>query len=181
MLMRIICIIIARGGSKSILNKNIINLNKKPLLAWTINQVLNSKIKLDLWVSSDSERILKTAKNYGAKIIKRPLKFAKDNSSSEEAWLHAIKYIEKVRNIKLDYNDVIIAPQVTSPIRNSKDFKDALHQFIKEKADSMFTANKLNDFFIWSVENNKYKSSNYNFKKRPVRQKIKSKFHKQMF
>ena len=55
---RVLGLINARSGSKSIKNKNIKNLDGLPLIAWTIKSSLKSKLISDLVVSSDSKRIL---------------------------------------------------------------------------------------------------------------------------
>jgi len=62
--MRVSCIILARGGSKGIPKKNIIDFCGKPLIAWTILQALDAKEVTDVWVSSDSNEILEIAKYY---------------------------------------------------------------------------------------------------------------------
>ena len=90
-------IILARGNSKGIKNKNLIKIKNKPLIYWSIKNSLNSKKIKHTWVSSDSKKILNCAKKYGAKIIKRPKKYSNDNSSSESGWIHAVRYIEKLR------------------------------------------------------------------------------------
>ena len=82
---KFIAIILARGGSKGIKNKNIISVNKKPLIYWSIKTCLNSKLIDNVWVSSDSKKILDISKKFGAKAIIRPKRFSKDTSSSEEA------------------------------------------------------------------------------------------------
>ena len=61
--MKIVAIILARGGSKGIPKKNIINFCGKPLIAWTIEQCLNGGIE-DVFVSSDSKEILSISKSY---------------------------------------------------------------------------------------------------------------------
>ena len=63
----------------------------------------------------------------------------------------------------------------TSPARPKKVFDSALKQFYKNRLDSLFTAQKISDFFIWTKKNEKF-SANYNFKNRPMRQMIKEKF-----
>ena len=93
-----IAIILARGGSKGIKNKNLRKINKKPLIYWSIKQCLNSKKVRETWLSSDSSKILDYAKRNGVKIIKRPKKYASSNSSSESAWLHAVTFLEKKKN-----------------------------------------------------------------------------------
>ena len=65
-------IILARGGSKGIKNKNIVIVNKKPLIYWSIKNCLKSKLIKKTWVSSDNNKILEIAKKFGANIIKRP-------------------------------------------------------------------------------------------------------------
>ena len=115
-MVNIVAIIIARGGSKGIPNKNIMNFCGKPLIAWTIDACLKGGVT-SVWVSSDSDEILEISKTFGANLIKRPKQFAKDTSSSEEAWSHAINYLE----IKMgNFLDWVIAPQVTSPLTESK-------------------------------------------------------------
>ena len=162
-------VILARGGSKGIKNKNLYPIKKKPLIYWSIKRSIESK-KIDkTWVSSDSKKILKYSKRIGANIIERPGKYSTDKSSSESAWLHAAK--------KLKYDaDIIVGIQPTSPIREGKDFDKALSKFIDYRYDSLFTALKINDFFIWKKTNKKL-VANYNYKKRPRRQNIIDKYH----
>ena len=141
-------VILARGGSKGIHKKNLHLVKGKPLLYWSIKKSLQSKKIAKTWVSSDSTEILKYSKKIGASIIKRPKKFASDNSSSEVAWLHAAK---KLKN----ESDIIVGIQPTSPIRDSKDFDNAINKFIKGKYDSLFTGQKIKDFFIWKINKKK--------------------------
>ena len=168
---KFISIILARKGSKGIKNKNLSLIKGKPLIYWSIKQSLNSKKISQTWVSSDSEKILKFSKQYGAKIIKRPKKYSNDKTSSEDSWLHAIKFLQKNKN----YFENVIGIQPTSPIRNSIDFDMAINNFTKNKFDSLFSSSKIEDFFIWEKKKKTLKA-NYNFKKRPRRQEIKPKF-----
>ena len=122
-------IILARGNSKGIKNKNLIKINNKPLLYWTIKNSIESKLVNQTWVSSDSDKILKYAKGIGAKTIKRPLELAGDNSSSESGWIHAAKFID---NKKINFEN-IVALQATSPIRGSEDLDKAIKFYLKKK------------------------------------------------
>ena len=124
-------IILARGGSKGIKNKNLSKINNKPLIYWSITKSLNSKKVNQTWVSSDSKKILDYSIKCGASIIRRPKKFAKDKSSSESAWIHGINYIKK----KGFNSENIIGIQPTSPIRSSKDFDEAIKVFEINKLD----------------------------------------------
>ena len=85
--MKIVSVILARGGSKGIPGKNIIDINGKPLIYYTINESIVSNVD-ETWVSSDSDEILIISKYYGANTLKRPDDISMDISSSEDALLH---------------------------------------------------------------------------------------------
>jgi CMP-N,N'-diacetyllegionaminic acid synthase len=162
-------IILARGGSKGIKNKNLITVGNKPLLYWSVKKSLNSKNIRNTWVSSDSKKIVNYARNIGSKVILRPRKYSKDNSSSESAWLHAIKHIEKKNKC-----DAILAIQPTSPIRIDN-FDGAINFFKKNKFDSLFSSSIIKDYCVWKKNKKKF-IAKYNFKKRKRRQQIKNYF-----
>ncbi len=163
-------IILARGGSKGIKNKNLFPIKNKPLIYWSIKRSTESKYVNYTWVSSNDNKILKFSKKNKAKIIKRPSELSKDNSSSESAWIHAINYIKK--NYKID---LILGIQPTSPIRNKNDFDKAIKFFLKKKYDSLFSSNKIHDINTWKINKGKLVSK-YNYKKRKRRQEIKNNF-----
>jgi CMP-N,N'-diacetyllegionaminic acid synthase len=163
------CIIAARGGSKGILNKNITNFCGKPLLAWTILQALDAKEVTDVWVSSDSDEILEIAKHYGANTIIRPEKISGDTATSESVWLHAIDYLYS-QGVSVD---IILAPQVTSPLRKVSDIDNAITKFIKGNYDSIFAASIAEDLFFWEESSEGIKSINYDYRKRKRRQDFK--------
>ena len=169
--MNIVAIILARGGSKGIPKKNIINFCGKPLINWSINQAKNSKYISSVWVSSDSDEILKIVKKENVGIIKRPKKISTDKSSSEIGWIHAINEIEKNQKI-----DIVVGLQATSPIRESKDLDKAIRKFKKNNADTMFSCSKLDDFFTWEKKKSKYSSLNYDYKNRKRRQDVKKQY-----
>lgn len=162
-----VAIILARGGSKGIPRKNIMNFCGKPLIAWSIECAKNANSVSSVWVSSDSEEILEIAKKYDANIIKRPKSLATDKATSISAYLHAIKEIQsKTKSI-----DAVIAVQITSPVRESKDIEAGIRKFHNYGYDSMFSAARIGDFYIWKMSKQKKLSSvNYNYKKRPRRQ-----------
>ena len=166
---KIICIIIARGGSKGIKNKNLKKINGKPMIFWTIKHAKNCKFIKHIWVSSDSNAILNYSKKKGTNILVRPKKYANDFSSSEDAWLHAINFIEK-KGYQFDY---VLAPQVTSPLRHKKDFEKAINFFFKNKFDSLFSCQSTKEYnFLWRKVGKKLEA-NYHFFKRKRRQDIK--------
>jgi len=166
-----IAIILARGGSKKVKNKNLVKIKNKPLIFWTIKDCLKSKKIKSTWVSSDSKKILKYSAKCGSNIIKRPKKYALDSSSSEAALLHAIKYL-KSKNI--NFSDVVFL-QATSPLRDKNDIDNSCNFYVSKNYDSLFSALQINDHFIWKKIGQKL-SPNYNYKKRPRRQNVKTKY-----
>jgi len=168
---RFVAIILARGGSKGIKLKNLIKINGKPLIYWTIKHCLNSKKISSVWVSSDNDKILNYSQKAGAQLIKRPKVFSKDTASSESAWLHAIKYLEE----KKIYIQNIVGLQPTSPIRKKNDLDNAIKLFVKYKYDSLFTVQKIHAYFTWSKVKTKV-VADYSYKFRKRRQETPAKF-----
>ena len=159
-----VAIILARGGSKGLPKKNILDFSGLPLVGWSIIQALNSKEINSVYLSSDSEEIISIGEKYGAQIIKRPSEFAQDNSKSEDAILHAIKVIDK------DI-DTITMLEPTAPLRKINDIDDALNMFFEKNWDSCFSGATLEDFLIWKKDKkNNLVSVNYNYKIQGPRQ-----------
>jgi CMP-N,N'-diacetyllegionaminic acid synthase len=170
--MNIDAIILARAGSKGIPGKNIMDFCGKPLIAWTIEQCLSSKYISDVWVSSDSQEILDIASLFGAKKILRPKKISGDKHSSELAWLHALKIIDRDVDV-----DLVFAPQVTSPLRETKDINSAIEEMLNSDADSLLSTVEIEDFFIWRQGlKSGPESINYDYMNRKMRQKIEKKY-----
>jgi len=168
---KILAIILARGNSRSIKNKNLKKINRKPLLLWSIEQLKRSKSINQIWLSSDSNKILNYAIKKKINVIKRPAKFATSKASSESAYLHAINFLEK-KNI---FFDTILGIQPTSPIRGKNDFDKAINIYNKKNYDSLFSSSIIKDYFIWKKNKNLF-IPNYNYKKRKPRQQIKEQF-----
>ena len=165
--MKTIIVIPARGNSKGIKKKNLINFCGKPLLHWTIIQAKKSKFKKDIYVSSENEKILKFSKKLGVNAIKRPLSLCKDDSSSELA----IKNVVDSLNFRVDN---IIFLQVTSPLRKPDDIDKAYNKLISSKSDSIFSCHKAEDYFdIWSKKGEKYIPLTIDYKNRKPRQLFK--------
>ena len=168
--MKIIAIILARGGSVGVPMKNIYPINGLPLISYTIQQCFDAGID-QIYTSSDSDEILDMASFYGSKIIKRPYNFALNKSSSEESWIHAIRQIKDF-NLSKDW---VFAPQVTSPIRHKEDIQKACKLAFTEKYDSIFSAVKFEDFFLWKDDGQNLKPINYDYLKRKRRQELEAK------
>jgi CMP-N-acetylneuraminic acid synthetase len=160
---KIVAIIPARGGSKGLPRKNIIDLAGKPLIAWTIEASLNSKYITTTVVSSDDDEILEIANNFGVDSIKRPNSLATDASLSESVVRHAIDTLEASGKV-FDY---IILLQPTSPLRNNSDIDNSFDYFFKTPATSLISVNEIenkilkafvvfDNNYIKSISNKKY-------------------------
>lgn len=164
----IVALILCKGNSKGVKNKNLKFFLGKPLMYWTIKSLKESKLIDQIYISSESDKILNYAKKQKIACIKRPKSLSKPKSQSEEAILHAIKVIKS----NFDY---IVFPQVTSPLRPKKIFDNSLKFFFKNRYDSLFSANIPPKIFFWKKKKKKVIPT-YNISKRPMRQDIKNFF-----
>tara|TARA_B100000035_G_scaffold24325_1_gene19111 strand:+ start:72 stop:776 length:705 start_codon:yes stop_codon:yes gene_type:complete len=139
----ILGITLARGGSKGVKNKNIKLLNKKPLIYYTINEALKSKLISNYIVSTDSKEIKKISEKYGANVpFLRPKELSTDTSSSSDALKHAVNFMEKMNKTKYDF---IIEIMATNPLKNFKDIDSLITKLIKTKADSVIAMSKVTE------------------------------------
>ena len=139
----ILCIILARSGSKSVKNKNIRKLNNHPLIAYTIKSAIKTNLFKNIIVSTDSKKIKNISKKYGAEVpFLRPKFLSRDNSRAVDALYHALKFCEKKYKTKYDY---IVELMSTNPFKNSLDIKKVVRNQIKSKADSVIAVMKLED------------------------------------
>lgn len=143
----VVAIIPARGGSRGIPRKNLVDFCGKPLVAWSIEQATRAQGIDQVWVTSDSEEILQVAARYGARTVRRPPELAGDDAPSDAAWLHALEVIEG-QGVAVD---VVVGLQPTSPIREPADLEEALRLFHEEGLDSLLTCVPIRDFFIWRI------------------------------
>ncbi len=91
-----VCIIPARGGSKRIPRKNIKIFHGKPLIAYSIEVALASKLFDKIIVSTDDKEIANIAKEYGAEVpFLRPIKLSDDFTGTTDVTNHAIEYLEE--------------------------------------------------------------------------------------
>lgn len=132
--MKVIAIIPARGGSKGIPKKNLVNFLGKPLLQWSIEAALNSKYITDVVVSSDDDDILRISQKHKNVIpIKRPKELALDTSRTEPVLAHVI---ESLKGTTFDY---LILLQPTSPLRKSDDIDEAFNKLLASYANSLIS------------------------------------------
>ena len=132
---KILAIIPARGGSKSVPKKNLVKVGGKSLLRWTIEASLRSKYICKTVVSSEDETILKISKKYGAETVVRPEKYSRDDTSM----VSVVKDCLKQLIIKKENFDIVVILQPTSPLRNTNDIDSAFKIFFQKKATALIS------------------------------------------
>ncbi len=158
--MKIVSVILARGGSKEIPQKNIIDLNGKPLIAYTIEASQKSNVN-STWVSTDCKKIKKISEKYNAHIIDRPKEISKDFSQSEDALLHFAK--------KIDF-DILVFIQPTSPLLKADDINQGIKLLLNDDScSSVFSVYKQHWLPKWSLD---IKPINWDVNNRPMRQEV---------
>ena len=119
--MRIVGFVPARSGSKGLHNKNIKLLNRKPLMAWSIDAAKECPLIDDVYVSSDSSEYLEIAKKYGAITIERDPELAKDTTSIKEVIMGTPEILEA---------DAIVLLYPVYPLRTADDMTKYVQTFI---------------------------------------------------
>lgn len=167
-----LAVIAARGGSKGIPHKNLLDLCGKPLIAWTVEQARAARGVDVVAVSSDSDNILAAAEAAGAIGVRRPEDISGDLASSESAWLHALNAIDE----RMGRFERIVALQATSPIRQSSDIEDALSTFDRDHLDSLLSVCEVEDYFNWRIGASGPEPINYDYRDRRMRQQIEKRY-----
>lgn len=135
--MRSLGVIPARGGSKSIPDKNIAILDGLPLIAYTIQAASNSKLTNTI-VSTDSDKIASVANDYNGDVIMRPEYLSTDITPTLPVLRHAYNELNEE-----DY-DIVVTLQPTSPLRTHKHINEALELFSSDSsADSLVSVKKI--------------------------------------
>ena len=130
-------IIPARGGSKRIPNKNIKDLNGKPLISYSIEASLD--ITDDVYVSTDSEEIAEVASFFGAKIIDRPSEISTDTSKTEETIVH---FLDQVPDV-----DEFACVQATTPMIKPSELREGFE--LLSEYDSVISVKEMTEY-LWS-------------------------------
>ncbi len=139
---RVLGLIPARGGSKGIKNKNIIEVNGVPLIAYTVIEAGKSRYLDDVVVTTDSQRIKSISESYGAQApFLRPIELAGDRSATLEAVLHAVRSLESMGQ---SY-DIVVLLQATSPLRTSEDMDQAIELFVEKNGQGVAAVSEVTD------------------------------------
>lgn len=142
---RVVAIVPARGGSKRLPFKNILELKGMPLINWTIRAALNSKHVDEVVVSTDCPQIAKISKDCGANVpFMRPEHLASDTASTNDVILHMIS------ELNCTNDDIIMILQPTSPLRTSSHISEALELLENEVASGVVSVCKCEHSPLWA-------------------------------
>lgn len=132
--MKVLAVIPARGGSKGIRHKNVIDFNGRPLLAWSIQAALDSGVCDEVMVSTEDPNIAEIACQYGASVpFMRSAELAQDTSKIIECIVEIVqKYQDQDKHF-----DVLILLQPTSPLRTAVNIQDAFQLFLRHNRRSL--------------------------------------------
>lgn len=131
----IMALIPARGGSKGLPRKNIVNLCGKPLIAYSIEQALASKYINRTIVSTDDGEIAEISLRYGAEVpFIRPSEFAQDLSTDIDVFYHALVWL---RDNEGYVPDIVLNHRATFPIRKVELIDAAIEKLLASDADSL--------------------------------------------
>jgi len=132
-----LAIIPARGGSKGLPGKNIMELNGKPLIAWTIEAAFKSQFIDNVIVSTDDKKIADISLNSGASIpFMRPANLADDKALAIDVYFYTINRLFENTGVM---HDSFVVLQPTSPLRKSDDIDNAINIFRQMDADSVIS------------------------------------------
>ena len=133
-MINILITLCARGGSEGIPGKNIIDINGKPLITYSIElaKILFPKQRVDIALSTDDQSIKKVAQECGIETIyNRPKELASDSAGKIKTIYHLLKFEEKRQEI---FYEFILDLDISSPLRTKKDVEEAF-----EIAETSFT------------------------------------------
>ena len=150
--MKILGVIVARGGSKGIPRKNIKLFNFKPLIYWSIVAAQESNHIDRVIVSTEDQEIADVARKYSAEVpFLRPKKFAMDNSPGIDPVIHLLENIDNVESLLL--------LQPTSPLRETKHINEIFELKERFNAESVVSVSLAKKNIIFAMDENNLLSS----------------------
>lgn len=159
-------IIPARGGSKGIRRKNLVELCGKPLLWYTIEDARRAPEISEIAVSTDDDEIAEYSARCGVRVIRRPRELSGDTEPSESALLHVLNALLEIRGRD---PDLVVFLQATSPLRPTGAVSSAVKTLLQESADSLFSASPVHGF-VWRMDRDGPAPLSYDHRHRPRRQ-----------
>lgn len=152
--MKILAVIPARAGSKSVPHKNIREIGGKPMLAHSIGHAKASEYINRVIVSTDSREYGEIARKYGAEVpFIRPEEYATDSSLDYDVFYHALAWLVEKEGYM---PDIVVQLRPTYPIRDVQDIDNMIKLLIDNpKADSVRSMTKATEipYKMWLKSN----------------------------
>ena len=152
---KVLAIIPARSGSKGIQGKNIINLNGKPLIAYSIEAGLKSKYIDRVVVTTDGKEIANVSKRYGADVpFIRPDYLSSDTAKTIDVVIHCI---DEMKRLSEEY-DYMVLLQPTQPLRQSWHIDEAIELILEKDEEALVSVSKVKDhpILMRTIDKNGY-------------------------
>ncbi|MDP2167684.1 MAG: acylneuraminate cytidylyltransferase family protein [Thermodesulfovibrionales bacterium] len=145
--MNILCVIPARGGSKRTPGKNIKPLMGKPLISYTIEKALESRLVTRVVVSTDSPDIARVARDFGAEVVERPANISEDTSAIDDSLRHAVRHLEAGEGFR---PDVVVLLQANVPVRKEGEIDEVIRALLENpEAESVATVYEVDQRIEW--------------------------------
>jgi len=142
-----LAVIPARGGSKRLNRKNVIELGGKPLITWTIEAALACQFFDEVMVTTDDDEIAGIARKNGATVpFIRPAFLATDKASSFDVVKHTLEYYRDELGREFDF---VVMLQPTSPLRSSKNILEAVESLTTKNADAIISVCEAEHSPLW--------------------------------
>jgi N-acylneuraminate cytidylyltransferase len=158
--MKVYAIIPARSGSKGVIDKNIKDLNGKPLISYSIMSGLKSKMIDRVIVSTDSEQYKTISEEYGAEVpFLRPDSISGDKATDLEAMIHALDWFKENEG---EEPDLIVHLRPTTPLRDPSEIDKAIEAFKNDaNASALRSIHEMSEsaYKSFELENNKLKTA----------------------
>jgi N-acylneuraminate cytidylyltransferase len=157
--MKILCLILARGGSVRIPKKNIKKLGRYPLIYYTIQAAKKSKYINRIIVSTNDKEIARIAKKYGAEVpFYRPKEISRADSTELEAFEHALNWLKENEEY---VPDLIVKLFPTSPFRTVESIDKAIKLMLANpQADSVRSVRLCSEhpYKMWVIKDSRMRS-----------------------
>ena len=157
--MKTLAIIPARGGSKRIPRKNVLEVGGKALIVHTVNQAQNSDHINRVVVSTDDEEIAAVSQCAGAEVLMRPAALSNGTATSESALIHALDELSDTHHY---VPDELVFLQCTSPLRKPTDIDNAIDRFRILQLDSLFSVSRFRKY-VWKLDGQIPQSVNFDY------------------
>jgi len=138
--MKVLIVIPARGGSKGLPGKNIIDLLGKPLIGYTIDAARRSRLADRIVVSTEDTGIAEVARSLGVQVVPRPEEFATDDAPIEWALRHAVRHLEETEGYS---PGIVVWLQANLPIRKEGQIDTVIRKLRETGADSVITVTEV--------------------------------------